>query len=94
MYFIFCHAAPEVLADRYNKRIKSSERHPALSIRNCYPFVEGVSEFQSPVSVAFVKRNQDLIPKPCKGKILTVDTTNLHQDFDSIKKRILEFCGI
>ena len=94
VYRIFCHAAPAVLADRYNKRIKSSERHPSLSIRNCYPFVEGVSEFQSPVSVEFVERSQALIPKPSTGKILTVDTTNLHRDFDSIYKRILNFCDM
>ena len=94
VYSIFCHAAPEVLAERYNKRINSPERHPALSIRNRYPFVEGVSEFQSPVSVEFVKRSQDLLAKPCCGKILTVDTTNLHRDFDSIHKRILNFCDM
>ena len=94
MYWIFCHAAPAILADRYNKRIKSPERHPALSIRNCYPFIEGVSKFQSPVSVEFVERSQDLIAKPCIGKTLTVDTTNLHRDFDSIYKRILNFCNI
>lgn len=94
VYLIFCHAAPAVLADRYNKRIKSSERHPSLSICNCYPFVEGVSKFQSPVSVEFVERSQNLIVKPCRGKILTVDTTNLHRDFDLIYKRILNFCDI
>lgn len=42
-YWIFCYTESNILADRYNRRIKSPERHPALSITNFYPLVEGIS---------------------------------------------------
>lgn len=91
-YWIIFRADPEILTVQYNERLKNSERHPALSIVNCYPFVDGVSKIQAPITVEFADKYQKNLPKPASGKILTVDTTD--ENFSAICEEIINFCEL
>jgi chloramphenicol phosphotransferase-like protein len=89
---INCVADYSELANRYNERIKSGNRHRALYTLNKYPVVEGISEFHKPITEDDVKRIQECVKESTYGKdVLEVNTTNIKVDFQKICDQVEKF---
>lgn len=86
---IRCEADYSVLANRYNERIINKERHPSLYIKNCYPYVEGVSEIHKMIEREDVIRiENEVVHKYFGEKVLIIKTDTIDK-FDIICNDIL-----
>lgn len=95
LYCVVCSADAEILAERYNNRIKKLERHPALYTLNQYPIIDGVSMFHHWIDKDDVCRIQQNVTEPTFGnRVLVVSTDNIEKEFYLICKRIADFCGL
>lgn len=92
LYCIYCDCEYELLAQRYNERIRTGNRHPALYTLNYYPIKEGISMFHPIISKDDVFRIQkNVTEKHFGNNILIIETDNILHDFDSIVKKALCF---
>lgn len=83
-------ADSKLLAYRYNQRIQSGNRHPALYTLNLYPIVDGISEFHPVIDENDVNRIQENVTEPYWGdKVYKIDTNNIENDHDLILSKIL-----
>lgn len=95
VYCINCAASSDILAQRYNERITSGNRHEALYTLNQYPVIDGVSKFHPIITADDVDRIQMEVREKTFGDfILEIDTNNIDVDFDSLCDRIMSFCGL
>ena len=60
-------ANPILLAERYNQRIRSGNRHPALYTLDVYPIIEGISSFHKPIDENDVVRIQRSVTEETFG---------------------------
>lgn len=82
-------ANPILLAERYNQRISSGNRHPALYTLDVYPIVEGVSTFHKPIDGNDVLRIQRNVTEETFGDyIFEINTDLIDTQFDLIVTQI------
>ena len=87
--FVF-EASYEKLAERYNMRIRSGNRHTALYCLNQYPVIDGVTEFHKPLMAEDVKRIQECIREETYGDaVYRINTDNIENEFDSICDNVI-----
>lgn len=78
-------ATPDVLANRYNQRISSGYRHPALYTLDVYPIIEGVSSFHKNINgedVVWIQRN--VVEEVFGDFIFEINTDYIDTQFDTI----------
>lgn len=86
--FVF-EASGDILAERYNARIRSGNRHTALYCLNQYPVIEGITKFHPTITADDVKRIQNCIREETFGDaVYRINTDNIEHDFGSICDRI------
>ncbi len=86
----YFYADSKLLADRYNQRIKSGNRHPALYTLNCYPIIDGISKFHPVINENDVNRIQKKVTEPFWGnQIFKIDTNNVEENNDLILNEVL-----
>lgn len=91
---IYCVANYEKLAQRYNKRISSGNRHLALYTLNQYPVITGVSEFHPLITIKDVERIEQGIQEFTFGTdVLEINTDNIENDFESLCNSVINFIG-
>lgn len=89
---IYCVADYELLARRYNERIRSGNRHPALYTLNQYPVIDGVSKFHPLITKDDVERIEQGIQEFTYGQeILELNTNNIESNFDSLCNLVIEY---
>lgn len=91
-------ANPNLLAKRYNQRIESGNRHPALYTLDIYPIINGVSSFHKKLDGKDVVRLKKNITEEMFGDyIFEISTDNLETQFDLIvecvKEKIQKYIG-
>lgn len=91
---IYCVANYEKLAQRYNERISSGNRHLALYTLNQYPVITGVSEFHPLITIKDVERIEQGIQEFTFGTdVLEINTDNIENDFESLCNSVINFIG-
>lgn len=91
---IYCVADYEKLAQRYNERISSGNRHLALYTLNQYPVITGVSEFHPLITIKDVERIEQGIQEFTFGTdVLEINTDNIENDFESLCNSVINFIG-
>lgn len=89
---IYCFANYSILAERYNTRISSGNRHLSLYTLNQYPVIEGVSEFHKLIDAGDVQRiEQDIKEYTFGSNILEIDTNKIEQDYDNLCNSAVEY---
>ena len=89
---VYCVADYEILAKRYNERIRHGNRHQALYTLNQYPVIDGVSEFHPMITKDDVERIENDIQEFTFGKkVLEINTDNIESDFDFLCNQVINF---
>lgn len=89
---IYCIADYDILAKRYNERISSGNRHPALYTLNQYPVINGVSEFHPIITRDDVERIEQGIQEFTFGQnVLEINTDNIESEFGMLCNKVIEF---
>lgn len=82
--FVF-EASGDILAERYNARIHSGNRHKALYCLNQYPVIEGITKFHPIITANDVERIQGCIKEETFGDaVYRINTDNIESDFENI----------
>lgn len=82
----------QILANRYNNRITTKNRHEALYTLDVYPIVQGISHFHNKITAADVKRIQEKVTECAYGDyIININTNNISYDFDFIVEKCKSF---
>ena len=80
------------LAERYNNRILSGNRHLALYTLNQYPVIDGISIFHPKITEEDVFRIEQGVKESKFGEnILEIDTNNIEKDFYEICSKVIEY---
>lgn len=91
---VCCVADYEKLAQRYNDRISSGNRHLALYTLNQYPVIAGVSKFHPLITRDDVERIEQGIQEFTFGTdVLEINTDNIENDFELLCSRVIDFVG-
>lgn len=89
---ICCVADYDILAKRYNDRIRSGNRHQALYTLNQYPVIDGISEFHPLITKDDVERIQQGIQEFTFGqKVIEINTDNIELNFESLCNQVIDF---
>lgn len=89
---IYCVADYDILAKRYNDRIRNGNRHQALYTLNQYPVIDGISEFHPVITRDDVERIEQGIQEFTFGqKVLEINTDNIELDFEFLCKQVIDF---
>ncbi len=92
---IYLTANFEKLAERYNERISSGNRHLALYTMNQYPIIDGVSEFHHKLTKEDVIGIEENVKEKKFGdNILEINTDNIEKDFQKICDKILNYIDL
>lgn len=92
VHCIYCYADYSILADRYNERIASRNRHQALYTLNKYPVVEGISEFHPQLNCHDVERIQNEIKENTFGNsVFELNTDNIETDFEEYCRKVIAY---
>lgn len=80
-----------VLAERYNLRISSGNRHTALYTLNKYPVVDGISKFHPLITEKDVSNIQNNIAEATFGdNVYEYDTTDIENTYEYICSDIIK----
>lgn len=91
---VYCVADYEKLAQRYNERISSGNRHLALYTLNQYPVINGVSKFHPLITREDVERIEQEIQKFTFGTdVLEINTDSIEDNFESLCNSVINFIG-
>ena len=87
-----CMANYDLLAERYNTRIQSGNRHQALYTLNVYPVINGISKFHPIITSKDVERIEANVKEKSFGKhVQYINTNNIGKDFIKIVTEVIHY---
>lgn len=87
-----CMADYPILAERYNARIQSGNRHQALYTLNVYPVINGISKFHPIITSQDVERIEANVKEKSFGNCVQyINTNNIKRDFTQIVIDVIHY---